>query len=171
MASQCMCISLAFICIDLRRLTRFPPYGVTMRVFYSRYLHRFRRPYEFSSVFAYTMCVFFKFLCTSVSLSFKMPYDLFLLYGVTMRVFYLRFYIVLDVLRVLLRMASSFVYITRLCVSFKTPYAFSCVLGHNAVCFSRFLFTRVSLSFKTPYAFSCCMASQCVCFTRVSASF
>ena len=85
-------------------------------------------------------------------------------------VFYLRFYIVLDVLRVLLRMASSFVYITRLSVSFKTPYAFSSVLGHNPCVFhvslhSRFFIVQDALRIFLR------MASQCVCFTRVSASF
>ena len=144
------------------------------------FLHRFRRFTRFP-LYCVTMRVFFTFLCTSVSLSFKTPYvfssvwlhnacvsrvylyclgrfQRFPLYYVTMRVFYTFF-------------------CTRVSLSFKTPYAFSSVRRHNACVllaflhrfrrltryplycvtmrmFFMFLCTSVSLSFKTPYAIS-----------------
>ena len=125
----------------------------------------------FSTVLGHNACV---------SLAF--PHGLrrltcFPLYGVTMSVFYSRFCIVLDVLRVFLCMGSQCVYFTRLSLSFKTSFAFSSVWGLNAcishvylyhlrrlTCFPpycptmhvlfTFLGTRLSSSFKTPYAFS-----------------
>ena len=73
------CISHVYLC-RLRRLTRFPPYGVTMRVF-------------------------FTFFCTRVSYCLR-RLTRFPLYGITMHVFYWRFCIDLDVLRVFLRLGS-----------------------------------------------------------------
>ena len=201
------CVSHVYL-YCLGRFQRFPLYCVTMRVFYTFFCTRvtlsFKTPYAFSSVRRHNACVllaflhrfrrltryplycvtmrmFFMFLCTSVSLSFKTPYvfssvwlhnacvshvylyclgrfQRFPLYCVTMRVFYTFF-------------------CTRVTLSFKTPYAFSSVRRHNACVllaflhrfrrltrhplycvtmrmFFMFLCTSVSLSFKTPYAFS-----------------
>ena len=110
--------ALAFLYRLRRILTRFPPYGVTMRVFYSRFcivldvfrvflrigfimrvFHRFICivwPYGFPP-YCVTMRVFFTFFCTRVSLSFKTTLRVFLCNGITMRLFYWRFCIDLDV--------------------------------------------------------------------------
>ena len=96
----------------LRRLTRFPPYCVTMRVFFTFFCTRvslsFKTPYAFSSVWHHNACVLLACLHRFRRLS--------------------RF----------LRMGSKCVNFTRLSVSFKTPYAVSSVFATQCVCFSRF---------------------------------
>ena len=165
-----------------RRFTRFPLYCVTMRVFFTFLCTRvslsFKTPHTFYSVrrhnacvllaflycfrrltrfplYCITMRVFFTFLCTSVSLSFKTPYvfpsvwlhnacvshvylyrlgrfQRFPLYCVTMRVFYTFF-------------------CTRVSLSFKTPYAFSSVGRHNACVLLAFLHRFRRLTRFPPY--------------------
>ena len=61
-------------------------------------------------------------------------------------------------------------YFTRLSVSFKTPYAFSAVLRHNACVFHVFLHSRFFIDLDALRVFLR-MASQCMYLTRVSASF
>ena len=182
------CVLLAFL-HRLRRLTRFPPYGVIMRVFFTFLCTRvslsFKTPYAFSSVWRHNACVLLAFLHRFRLLTRFPPYGV-------------------------------IVYFTRLSVSFKMPYAFSYVLRHNAGVFSCFsalaflyllrrltrfypyrvtmhvfcscfcilfdvlrgvlrigslcvYFTRLSVSFKTPYVFSSVLRhNACVC-SRFSA--
>ena len=97
------CVSLAFL-HRFRRLTRFTPYGVIMRVFFTFLCTRvslsFKTPYAFSSVWRRNLCVLLAFLHRLRRLT-RFP-----LYGVTMRVFYSCFCIVSDVLRVFHRIGS-----------------------------------------------------------------
>ena len=151
----------------------------------------FKTSFAFSSVWGHNACI-----SHSLSVSFKTPYAFlpialqcvcfsrfsalaflyrlrrltrFPLYGITMHVFYWRFCIDLDVFRVFLRMGSKCVNFTRLSVSFKTPYAVSSVLRHNACVFHVFLHSRLFLGLDVLRVFLR-MASQCMCFTGVSAS-
>ena len=170
-------------------------------LYFTRLSVSFKLPNALSSVFCHNACLFHVFLQSRFCIVTRFPPS-----GVTMRVFYSRFCIVLDALRVFLFIVSQCVYFTRLSVSFRKPYAFSSVFCYNASVFhvtmhTRFFlcivsqclyFTRSSVSFKTPYAFSSvlrhnvslfhvflhwrffivsdalrvflCIASQCVCF-------
>ena len=97
------CVLLAFL-HRFRRLTRFPPYEVIMRVFFTFLCTRvslsFKTPYAFSSVWRHNACVLLVFLHRFRRLTRLPPY------WVIMRVFYSRFCIVLDVLRVFFHMGS-----------------------------------------------------------------
>ena len=118
-----------------------------------------------------TQCVCFSRFTALVFLYRLRHLTRFPLCGITKPVFYWRFCIDLDVFRVFLgwghNACISHVYLyclrhlthfplygvtmhvfSRVSASFKTSFAFSSVLGHNAQ-----TFTRLSVSFKTPYAF------------------
>ena len=80
-ASQCVCFprfsALAFLHL-LRRLTHFPPYGFTMRVFHTFFCTRvslsFKTPYTFSAVGRHSACVLLAFLHRFRRLTHFPPY-------------------------------------------------------------------------------------------------
>ena len=134
------CVLLAFL-HRFRRLTQFPLYCITMRVF-STFLctsvsSSFKTPYAFSSVWLHNACV------SHVYLYRLGRFQRFPLYCIIMRVFYTFF-------------------CTRVSLSFKTPYTFSAVGRHSACVLLAFLHRFRRLTHFPPYA------SQCVCFSRFS---
>ena len=135
------CISHVYL-YRLGRLTRFPLYWVTVHVFFTFLCTSvslsFKKPYAFSSVWLHNACV------SHVYLYRLGRFQRFPLYCVTMRVFY------------------TFL-CTRVSLSFKTPYAFSSVRRHSACVLLAFLHVLDVL-----HVFLC-IASQCVCFSRFSA--
>ena len=144
------CISHVYLYV-LRRLTRFPPYWVIMRVFHT-----------FICIVSDSLRVFLrialKCVCFSRFSALAFLYRLrrltrFPLYGIIMRVFSSGFCIDLDVFRVFFgcghNACISHVYLYRLRRLTRFP-----TTGVTMRVFFTFLCTRVSLSFKTSYAFS-----------------
>ena len=142
------CISHVYLCC-LRRLTRFPPYCVTMRVFFTFLCTRVSSSFQtlcgFSSVWCHNACVFY------VSLHSR-----FFIVSDALRVF-------IVALRVFLRIASKCVFLLAFQHRFRRftrfpPYGLIMRVFHTFICIAQDAL-RVFLR----------MASQCVCFSRFSA--
>ena len=148
---QNACVLLAFL-HRLRRLKRFPPYGVTMRVFYSRFyrhyiaeislnvtlnhnhnhklafLHRFRRLTRFPP-YGVIMRVFHRFICINKDARASQCVC-FSRYSALAFLHRLRRLTRFPPYGVIMRVFFTFLY-TSVFLSFKTPYAFSSVWRHN----------------------------------------